>query len=81
MDYPVLFLFQELPWNSYFGGSLCSVDINNDGLDDLLVGAPLYSPNSGASEIGAVLVYMGNRNVRSNHLLQLYLSSIQAKAV
>ncbi|CAF0811798.1 unnamed protein product [Rotaria sp. Silwood1] len=27
----------------YFGASLCVVDINNDGLDDLLIGAPLYT--------------------------------------
>ncbi|CAF1902329.1 unnamed protein product [Rotaria magnacalcarata] len=27
----------------YFGASICVVDINNDGLDDLIVGAPLYT--------------------------------------
>ncbi|CAF1211795.1 unnamed protein product [Adineta ricciae] len=27
----------------YFGASLCVIDIDNDGLDDLLIGAPLYT--------------------------------------
>ena len=27
---------------SYFGGTMLSVDLNSDGMDDLLVGAPLY---------------------------------------
>lgn len=28
---------------SYFGSSLCAVDLNTDGLSDLLVGAPMFS--------------------------------------
>ncbi|XP_029031137.1 integrin alpha-9 [Betta splendens] len=28
---------------SYFGSSLCAVDLNQDGLSDLLVGAPMHS--------------------------------------
>ncbi|CAF1962458.1 unnamed protein product [Rotaria magnacalcarata] len=27
----------------YFGASLCVIDIDNDGFDDLLIGAPLYT--------------------------------------
>ncbi|XP_046403622.1 integrin alpha-9-like [Ischnura elegans] len=30
-------------FGEYFGSSLCVVDLNSDGLDDLIVGAPLYS--------------------------------------
>ncbi|XP_063893701.1 integrin alpha-PS3 [Helicoverpa armigera] len=45
---------------SYFGASLCVTDINGDGLDDLLVGAPTYAKNDGGLpyDQGAVFVYM-----------------------
>lgn len=55
---------KKLPMNSYFGGSLCSVDVNKDGIDDLLVGAPLYS--NGIDDIidqGKVLLYLGSNNI------------------
>ncbi|CAF1171757.1 unnamed protein product [Adineta ricciae] len=44
----------------YFGASLCVVDINNDGLDDLLVGAPLYTVKKDARIIpdaGRIVIY------------------------
>nr|WEL12720.1 integrin alpha 5 [Halisarca dujardinii] len=42
---------------SYFGYTLAAVDFNNDGFDDVLVGAPLYFKASGLPEIGAVYIY------------------------
>ncbi|XP_047474193.1 integrin alpha-8-like [Penaeus chinensis] len=42
---------------SYFGYSLTAADVNGDGLDDLVVGAPLYH-NSSHHDQGAVFVYM-----------------------
>ncbi|KAJ8024984.1 Integrin alpha-9 [Holothuria leucospilota] len=39
-------VYQEIygePMNTYFGSAVAAVDINNDGLCDLLVGAPLFS--------------------------------------
>ncbi|KAJ8012946.1 hypothetical protein DPEC_G00048170 [Dallia pectoralis] len=40
---------------SYFGASVCAVDLNGDGLSDLLVGAPMYST---VREEGRVYVYI-----------------------
>ena len=37
-----------------FGHSLCSVDINGDGYDDLVVGAPLHSYNNNVSEYNVI---------------------------
>uniref|UniRef100_A0A6Q2ZP07 Integrin alpha-2 domain-containing protein n=1 Tax=Esox lucius TaxID=8010 RepID=A0A6Q2ZP07_ESOLU len=44
---------------SYFGSSLCAVDLNRDGLSDLLVGAPMYST---LRDEGQVSVYLSKGN-------------------
>ena len=46
---------------SYFGSVLCAVDVNGDQLDDVLVGAPLYSTN--ITEEGRVYVYLNKGSV------------------
>ncbi|PIK58487.1 putative integrin alpha-9 isoform X1, partial [Apostichopus japonicus] len=51
-------VYQEIygePMTTYFGSAIASVDLNNDGLSDLLVGAPLYSNNQ---DEGKVYVYL-----------------------
>ncbi|XP_073701757.1 integrin alpha-4-like [Garra rufa] len=40
---------------SYYGASVCAVDLNSDGLSDLLVGAPMFSS---VREEGRVHVYI-----------------------
>ena len=45
---------------SYFGSSLCAVDLNADGLSDLLVGAPMFSE---LRDEGQVTVYINRGNV------------------
>uniref|UniRef100_A0AAY4EWU4 Uncharacterized protein n=1 Tax=Denticeps clupeoides TaxID=299321 RepID=A0AAY4EWU4_9TELE len=47
---------------SYYGASVCAIDLNSDGLSDLLVGAPMYSS---VREEGRVHVYInqGNANL------------------
>uniref|UniRef100_A0A3P8RAX4 Integrin alpha-2 domain-containing protein n=1 Tax=Astatotilapia calliptera TaxID=8154 RepID=A0A3P8RAX4_ASTCA len=44
---------------SYFGSSLCAVDLNQDGLSDLLVGAPMHSQ---LRDEGQVSVYLSRGN-------------------
>ncbi|XP_042311278.1 integrin alpha-4 [Sceloporus undulatus] len=42
---------------SYFGSTVCAVDLNGDGLSDLLVGAPMHSK---VREEGRVYVYINS---------------------
>ncbi|XP_060604732.1 integrin alpha-4-like, partial [Ruditapes philippinarum] len=56
---------KDLPLNTYFGATLCTMDVNNDNKDDLLVGAPMYSTLTNdifteGIEIGMVFVYLGS---------------------
>uniref|UniRef100_A0A671YR91 Integrin, alpha 9 n=1 Tax=Sparus aurata TaxID=8175 RepID=A0A671YR91_SPAAU len=51
--------FGLLPMGSYFGSSLCAVDLNQDGLSDLLVGAPMHSQ---LRDEGQVSVYLSKGN-------------------
>lgn len=46
---------------SYFGSSVCVVDLNADGLSDLLVGAPMATGTS--REEGRVHVYINEGEV------------------
>lgn len=45
---------------SYFGASICAVDLNADGFSDVLVGAPMQSS---IREEGRVFVYINSGSV------------------
>ncbi|XP_046389663.1 integrin alpha-PS2 isoform X2 [Ischnura elegans] len=50
---------------AYFGYSVCVADMDGDGLDDIIVGAPLYSDwddNEGRYETGRIYVYYQKEN-------------------
>uniref|UniRef100_A0A3P8VVM2 Integrin, alpha 9 n=1 Tax=Cynoglossus semilaevis TaxID=244447 RepID=A0A3P8VVM2_CYNSE len=49
----------DLKMGSYFGSSLCAVDLNKDGLSDLLVGAPMHSQ---LRDEGQVSVFLSKGN-------------------
>ncbi|KAI5106825.1 integrin alpha-4 isoform X1 [Silurus meridionalis] len=53
---------------SYYGASVCAVDLNADGLSDLLVGAPMFST---VREEGRVYVYInqGRVNMRETDFM------------
>ena len=51
---------------AYFGYSLCSVDVDGDKLEDLIVGAPMYTEpnNEGKFETGRVYIVYQSKFVR-----------------
>ncbi|XP_033856364.1 integrin alpha-9-like isoform X2 [Acipenser ruthenus] len=53
---------------SYFGSSLCAVDLNQDGLSDLLVGAPMFSEIRDEGHV-AVFINKGNGVLEERVLL------------
>lgn len=51
---------------AYFGYSLCAVDIDGDGRDDIVVGAPMYTEDNydGEYEMGRIYIIYQGKSVR-----------------
>ncbi|XP_070565217.1 integrin alpha-9-like [Ptychodera flava] len=62
-NFDVMKELQGEQMGSYFGSAVCAIDLNSDGLSDLLVGAPLYAT---LVDEGRVYVYIN----RGESLLQ-----------
>lgn len=63
--------YRGIQIGEYYGFSLAAVDLNGDGLDELLVGAPMYS-RTGIPEVGRVYIY---RNVGGNLEFFIHLTA------
>ncbi|XP_074117202.1 integrin alpha-IIb isoform X2 [Sminthopsis crassicaudata] len=67
-NHSILHLLQGEQVASYFGHTVAVTDINRDGRDDLLVGAPLFMEqraNRKLAEVGRVYVYLQLRTPHS----------------
>jgi len=62
---------------AYFGASLCAVDVNGDGLEDLFVGAPFYNQSLG--DEGAVFFYLRKKEVKLYIIFYTYLKFYNKK--
>ncbi|RWS13916.1 Integrin alpha-9-like protein, partial [Dinothrombium tinctorium] len=61
--FTVVKVYHGTQFGEYFGSALITPDVNNDKLNDLIVGAPLYSPPSReADDCGRIYVYISNGN-------------------
>jgi hypothetical protein len=63
---------------AYFGYSICVSDVDGDGGDDIIIGAPLYSEfskNDGSYETGKVYVYL-KKEVHDNNNAFIILTLI-----
>lgn len=69
VQYSICSIFQI---GSGFGMAICVADVNNDGRDDILVGAPLQEVVS--YDEGTVFVYYGTGNVSP----KLYFHSLKS---
>ncbi|KAG8233201.1 hypothetical protein J437_LFUL008964 [Ladona fulva] len=57
----------------YFGSSLCVIDLNSDGLDDLVIGAPQHSLETSntltdSGDEGRIYVFINNGNGNLNEI-------------
>ncbi|XP_078488821.1 integrin alpha-2 [Ciona intestinalis] len=66
--------FMSNQMGSYFGYSLCAVDTNGDGIDEVFVGAPLWMDKN--YDEGRVFVYISNETEGSITQREVVLSGV-----
>ncbi|NWZ19516.1 ITA4 protein, partial [Asarcornis scutulata] len=76
-DLNILFELRGKKLGSYFGAAVCAVDLNADGLSDLLVGAPMLST---IREEGRVYVYVNSGSEAKMVELDIELSGSDSYA-
>ncbi|XP_057267638.1 integrin alpha-4 isoform X1 [Pezoporus wallicus] len=76
-DLNILFELRGKKLGSYFGAAVCAVDLNSDGLSDLLVGAPMQST---IREEGRVYVYINSGSEAKMVELNIELSGSDSYA-
>uniref|UniRef100_U3IW31 Integrin subunit alpha 4 n=1 Tax=Anas platyrhynchos platyrhynchos TaxID=8840 RepID=U3IW31_ANAPP len=76
-DLNILFELRGKKLGSYFGAAVCAVDLNADGLSDLLVGAPMLST---IREEGRVYVYINSGSEAKMVELDIELSGSDSYA-
>ncbi|XP_067888385.1 integrin alpha-9 isoform X2 [Heterodontus francisci] len=65
----VIFTIPGKELGSYFGSSLCTVDLNSDGYSDLLVGAPMFSEIRDEGQV-TVFINKGNAALEEQQILR-----------
>lgn len=63
----------------YLGATVIAVDLNQDGLDDIIAGAPLFSNNARErGDIGRIYVYVNQQKVLNNCCVIMRSCSLSA---
>ncbi|XP_038049393.1 integrin alpha-9-like isoform X2 [Patiria miniata] len=77
LDFTLLTQIKGQSMGTYFGAAVRGMDLNNDGLTDLLVGAPLYSVNQ---DEGRVYMYINDGNAIMRQLPETLSGSSMVNA-